>query len=517
MYLQSSATIERARGEQSLLHAEMYATEFGWRVFPCHSINDGICTCRKGAKCKSPGKHPRTPNGVNDATTDLNTIRQWAERWPDANWAIATGHELPGGGYLAVVDVDPRNGGNDDLSELEAEAGRPPRGHVVRTGGDGLHVFVTTARKTPCRKLAPGIDFKGVGGYVIAAPSKHVSGNPYQWQTLTMAKPAKLPKAWAKLVAGELPVTSRQAGAQQQAAKPVLREILSVRLPDTGLGSYPPETGLLAPFTGVGKRVWAAARRCVVDGSGQTNHRFPALATSLKNIPELRDVPAEALLPVIHWWYVQGRDSMNDNEWESVKGRWLYLGNEWSKPGIGPAWTAAAVLQESGAINPNESAKEVLTLLCDEIQQQAGNGIWYLSCRTAADVLTSLGFKMSHDTSNRLLRQLVADGFLVKPSEHVRGSLWAQRFQTAAAVAACEEHEQLATVASSATAPRWLRAPVQPLAFLKNAGRDEPEAQFVATALATFCRAAGLSLTQSDRAHVAAIGYSHGGRMCGSG
>ena len=45
--------------------------EQGWAVLPLHTIVSGICTCHKKEKCPGPGKHPRTRNGVKDATKDI--------------------------------------------------------------------------------------------------------------------------------------------------------------------------------------------------------------------------------------------------------------------------------------------------------------------------------------------------------------------------------------------------------------------------------------------------------------
>ena len=414
--------------------------------------------------------------------TDLEQIRQWAERWPDANWAIATG------GKLVVIDIDPRNGGNETLAKLEAESGPQHCRHIVRTGGDGLHWYLSTPVPIRCGKLGPGVDVKGEGGYVIAPGSNHISGDSYKFVGgLSLAPMATVQAAWLRLL------TAKAEEGILSAARPVLtgeeyRGVLSVARavdPADGLRSYPPESGLLCPLTGTGKRIWAAARRCIVTDHGQTNDRFPELATSLKNIPELRDVRAVDLLPVVHWWYQQSVKNMTDKEWESVKKRWLYLWNEWSKPEVGPAWIVAAVLVESGGIQ-GETGQPVLRALCEEMQQQAGNGIWYLSCRTAADVLTSLGFVVDYTTASRWLKQLVADGFLVKPWDHERGSLRAQRYQTAAAAARCEQHDRQR---EQQQAPALVFAPINSLAAFKlpqvqpartladvfaTAGRDEP-------------------------------------------
>lgn len=71
--------------------ALVYATEYGWRVFPLHSTDDaGMCSCGN-AECGGPGKHPRTSRGCLDASTDAAQIRAWWERWSDANVGIATG------------------------------------------------------------------------------------------------------------------------------------------------------------------------------------------------------------------------------------------------------------------------------------------------------------------------------------------------------------------------------------------------------------------------------------------
>ena len=60
-----------------------YALEWGWAVFPLHSIaSDGFCTCGN-SNCKSEAKHPLTKNGVLDATKDEGLINSWWQQWPD--------------------------------------------------------------------------------------------------------------------------------------------------------------------------------------------------------------------------------------------------------------------------------------------------------------------------------------------------------------------------------------------------------------------------------------------------
>src|SRR4051812_15140550 len=102
-----------------------YALEYaaqGWPIIPlCTPDADGNCSSHKDCG-KSSGKRPRTFNGLKDATTEEETIRRWWDMWPDANIGIRTGAES----NIAVLDVDPRNGGNKSLAAMELENGRLP-------------------------------------------------------------------------------------------------------------------------------------------------------------------------------------------------------------------------------------------------------------------------------------------------------------------------------------------------------------------------------------------------------
>ena len=157
-----------------------------WPVIPIHTPGPGgLCTC--GAmRCNSPGKHPRTFNGVDAATCDHARIREWWIRWPEAGIGIATGKRSG----IFVVDVDPRNGGFETLDCLEEEHGEMAT-LQARTGGDGLHIVYRYPRGATIQSgnnvLGPGIDVKGDGGYIVAPPSLHASGRRYAWLTPTGA------------------------------------------------------------------------------------------------------------------------------------------------------------------------------------------------------------------------------------------------------------------------------------------------------------------------------------------
>jgi hypothetical protein len=190
--------------EPEMLEAALSYARMGFRVLPLQSISDGRCTC--GKSCRTPGKHPigsLVPHGLKDATCEVQLIRKWWARCPLANVGIATG-VMANGLYLNVIDVDPRNGGNDTFVALIAPYGLPETA-TSRTGGGGNHWLLTSTE--PLRNsgaLGRGIDFKGVGGYIVAPPSRHESGRCYEWIKPPVDKLAQMP-GWLleKLMARE--------------------------------------------------------------------------------------------------------------------------------------------------------------------------------------------------------------------------------------------------------------------------------------------------------------------------
>lgn len=153
----------------------------GWAVLPCHSpARTGRCSCGRG-DCASPAKHPRLIRGLRDASTEPRDIEGWWRRWPSANVAVRTG----AASGIVVLDVDPRHGGERSLEALVAEHGGIPGAGLVATGGGGRHLYLAhPGPRVPNdagRRLGPGLDIRGDGGYVLAPPSRHASGTSYEW------------------------------------------------------------------------------------------------------------------------------------------------------------------------------------------------------------------------------------------------------------------------------------------------------------------------------------------------
>jgi hypothetical protein len=87
------------------LAAAAYAA-LGLHAFPTHGMAAGCCSCGV-PDCRNAGKHPRTANGLLDATTDPDRVRHWWRCWPGANVAVATGSRSG----VWVLDIDPAHGG----------------------------------------------------------------------------------------------------------------------------------------------------------------------------------------------------------------------------------------------------------------------------------------------------------------------------------------------------------------------------------------------------------------------
>jgi Bifunctional DNA primase/polymerase, N-terminal len=193
------------RSKASLRDAALAYAELGIPVFPCHwptatsprrSATAG-CSCQLLA-CSFPGEHPLVPDWLAAATTDPAQIDAWWRRCPLANVGLLTGVAFD------VVDIPGELVGRTALTAL-------PDGPVADTGTGRRHYFVAPSgggnTALPARVGGPRrrLYRHGRGGYVLAAPSRHVGGGVTHWlRPLSAPVPAAPPHALAA-VAGEQP------------------------------------------------------------------------------------------------------------------------------------------------------------------------------------------------------------------------------------------------------------------------------------------------------------------------
>jgi hypothetical protein len=194
-----------------LLAAALRYAELGYRVFPC-----------------IPGtKHPITQHGFKDASTDPAQIERWWARHPRANIGIAAEG-------LLVIDIDGAD--NHWPSDPDRAAEVAGAGAVALTPRGGRHYIFRRPEgkswKCSAGKLAPGVDVRTDGGYIVAAPSEIEEGS-YRWgEGLDLDVPlGQLPEppAWLvaaldALVSPESPTvahSSRIAASVGQDANPI--------------------------------------------------------------------------------------------------------------------------------------------------------------------------------------------------------------------------------------------------------------------------------------------------------
>jgi len=171
----------------------------GFSVLPLHSPADGACSCRRPG-CDSPAKHPRLAHGLTDATLDEPTIRRWWAQWPEANVGLA----IPDG--YVVVDVDIPE------ASVALNGHDMPTTATAKTGRGWQFLFRTSTPVRPKVGVLEHVDLRGPGSYVVAPPSRHMSGADYVWLLAPREGIADAP-AWVLEAGARAPVALADDGA----------------------------------------------------------------------------------------------------------------------------------------------------------------------------------------------------------------------------------------------------------------------------------------------------------------
>lgn len=159
-----SAEVDRRQQDNSTsLHsAALWYASVGLRVFPLSPAS------------KIPFKGSR---GCKEASDDPARIDAWWTATPDANIGIATGH------LVDVVDIDGPEGQRSRAQLWDSTFERIDAdnlGKVLTPRPGGMHIYVPATGDGNRAGIAPGVDYRGVGGYVVAPPSRTEVGT-YRW------------------------------------------------------------------------------------------------------------------------------------------------------------------------------------------------------------------------------------------------------------------------------------------------------------------------------------------------
>jgi hypothetical protein len=159
-----------AAGRMSLTDA---AWEYAFAGIPVFPIKPGM-------KEPLPGTH-----GFKDATTDLDQIMKWWQEDPTRNIGISP-H------YIGCCVVECERDSAADVAELAAEGKILPRTCEVRSASGGGHHWFMGRLGTGAKKLAPTIDHRGNGGYVVVPPSVIDERDPKAAKDTTRCGPYRL-------------------------------------------------------------------------------------------------------------------------------------------------------------------------------------------------------------------------------------------------------------------------------------------------------------------------------------
>jgi hypothetical protein len=185
-----------------MLSAALEFARNGYAVIPLYEPTaDGICTCRAGTNCDSPGKHPRISAWQQKASRDQHQVKRWWRKWPTANIGIATGKPSA----CIVLDIDISKGGGVGLATLLEQCELPPTLEVQ--SGSGAHLYFAyeghDIKNSACR-IGEGLDIRGQGGFIVAWPSLHACGKRYR--LLNDHTPTLLPAKLRELLLTEEPL-----------------------------------------------------------------------------------------------------------------------------------------------------------------------------------------------------------------------------------------------------------------------------------------------------------------------
>lgn len=176
----------------------------GWQCFPCRA-----------------DKRPATPNGFYAATRNPAELNALFRRYRGPLVGIRTG----GASDLAVLDLDTGKG-----AATWWLSNRPllPRTWTVRTRSGGLHLYFRHRPGLRCSAsiIAPGVDVRADGGYVISWPGAGFPVLddvwPASWPALLL--PAAKPRIQGQIIPLRVPDDRSLAGLVRLVANAAERE-----------------------------------------------------------------------------------------------------------------------------------------------------------------------------------------------------------------------------------------------------------------------------------------------------
>lgn len=200
---QTTAPIPDNQRQNLLAYAISYTQHGHWPIFPLrpgtkrpavpdHTANN--CD-HSDPRCNSADGHQ---GWEQRATTNQDRITR---AWNTSPWGIGIACGPAG---LVVIDLDTGGSinGTDSLRQIEADHNQQlPATFTVATPSGGRHLYYQQPPDTQIRNsagtVAPGIDIRANGGYVVAPPTITTAG---AYEVIEDRWPPELPSWFAKLL-----------------------------------------------------------------------------------------------------------------------------------------------------------------------------------------------------------------------------------------------------------------------------------------------------------------------------
>jgi hypothetical protein len=311
-----------------------------------------------------------------------------------------------------VIDIDPRNGGQEGLAALQQKLGRLPSGPMVETGGGGFHLYFRHPNGDLRSSLeADGVDLKGDGGFVVAPPSIHASGEKYRWAVRPEDKPLpKLPEAWLRFLAP--PPCYKDSRDNKRHQKTTQDQSTtkdtSARAAAGSESKFP--TGSIKEF------IEQCIQKTLPEKPGQRHDEVFRLARYLQGHTEVTNWPLRQLRPIMDRWFELtverlGAEAVNataDENWWDFSEGWgnvKYPGED----GLMTMLLERARQRElpEVALQYRSPETRLLIALCRELQQEVGDEPFFLATTTIEKL-----FGLNRMRAWRWLQGLVRDGVL---------------------------------------------------------------------------------------------------------
>ena len=359
--MQESTKVENCRREADCLQAALAAHARGWSIIP-------ISAGTKKPTCK-------WTKYQTERATELQ-LRKWFGNGQDVGLAVVFG---PASGGLVCRDFDVQEAYDKWAAHHSDLASILPTVATAR----GRHVYCCSNHRG-IKKLDDG-ELRGAG-YCLLPPSRHPDGPVYEW--LIPPPDGEMPYVADVHAAGFLPTTHVTESTETTE---------NTEEDGSNLGSLCTLGSLCCKGDANGENI-DPIERAVVESlpfaMGRRNRQVFELARALKAIPTLADAPVDALQPHVRHWHSLGV-AKGVIGTEPFTETWIDFFTCWPKVRFPKGSEPMVLILERAKQSPPPKAAErydqaelrLLVVLCRELQQAAGVEPFYLSCRTAAELL----------------------------------------------------------------------------------------------------------------------------------